>query len=419
MKNLFDLVIVGAGPAGLSAALAAAPTGKSIAIIDDNLEVGGQIWRNSTFAPNEIALKKRKELNEYGNVTFICSAKIVAAFFKGNLLLELPNHSLNLYYRRLILCTGARELFLPFPGWTLPGVVGAGGLQALIKGGMPVKNEKIVIAGTGPLLLASADTAIKSGAQVLCIAEQASNMTVMKFVFSLWRWPNKIKQAWSLPHQLYQYNSYIIEAIGDKKLESVKLKTAKGIQIIQCDRLAVGYSLIPNIQLGQMLGCEIHENKIAVNTQQETSLDGVFAAGECTGFGGSELAIIEGTIAGLVAVGLESQITSWTSQRTKYQKFADLLNTSFALRKEVKNLSRADTIFCRCEDVQYHQIVSRKSWIDAKLHTRCGMGACQGRMCSAAAASLFNWELPKSRLPLFPTRAENLVNIQSRSLDFE
>ncbi|MDW7571875.1 FAD/NAD(P)-binding oxidoreductase, partial [Klebsiella pneumoniae] len=101
---------------------------------------------------------------------FMLGAKIVAAPLAGQLLVERPHDSLNLSYRQLKLCTGARELFLPFPGLTLPGVTGAGGLQALIKAGTPVKNERIVIAGSGPLLLASANTAKKAEAQVLFVA---------------------------------------------------------------------------------------------------------------------------------------------------------------------------------------------------------------------------------------------------------
>ncbi|ABO11756.1 putative oxidoreductase [Acinetobacter baumannii ATCC 17978] len=108
-----------------------------------------------------MAQQKYQQIKAHSNIEFMFGAKIVAAPFAGQLLVERPHDSLNLSYRQLILCTGARELFLPFPGWTLPGVTGAGGLQALIKAGTPVKNERIVIAGSGPLLLASADTAKK------------------------------------------------------------------------------------------------------------------------------------------------------------------------------------------------------------------------------------------------------------------
>ena len=136
-----ELLIVGAGPAGMAAALAAAPSGASITLLDNNLAPSGQIWRDgsSVCLPPQ-ALRQREALARYD---------------------------------KLILCTGIREL-LPFPGWTLPGVTGVGGLQALIKGGLAFAGERIVIAGSGPLLLAVAATARRRGARVLRVAEQAS-----------------------------------------------------------------------------------------------------------------------------------------------------------------------------------------------------------------------------------------------------
>lgn len=169
MEKQYDVVVVGAGPAGLSAAIAAAESGGRILILDNNPQAGGQIWRAGPIFPvPEMAQQKYRQIKAHSNIEFMFGAKIVAAPFAGQLLVERPQDSLNLSYRQLILCTGARELFLPFPGWTLPGVTGAGGLQALIKAGTPVKNERIVIAGSGPLLLASADTAKSRGSSSLC-----------------------------------------------------------------------------------------------------------------------------------------------------------------------------------------------------------------------------------------------------------
>ncbi|MFX5191331.1 FAD-dependent oxidoreductase, partial [Acinetobacter baumannii] len=110
----------------------------------------------------------------------------------------------------------------------------------------------------------------------------------------LWRWPSKIIQALSLPYRLYQPNSYVVEAIGQERLERVRLQTPKGIIEIECDRLACGFGLVPNTQLGQLMGCQIKDNAITVDDYQRTSQPQVWAAGECTGFGGSELAMVEG-----------------------------------------------------------------------------------------------------------------------------
>lgn len=418
MEKQYDVVVVGAGPAGLSAAIAAAESGGRILILDNNPQAGGQIWRAGPIFPvPEMAQQKYQQIETHPNIEFMFGAKIVAAPFVGQLLVERPHDSLNLSYRQLILCTGARELFLPFPGWTLPGVTGAGGLQALIKAGTPVKNERIVIAGSGPLLLASADTAKKAEAQVLYVAEQAASSSVRKFALKLWRWPSKVIQALSLPYRLYQPDSYVVEAIGQERLERVRLQTPKGIIEIECDRLACGFGLVPNTQLGQLMGCQIKDNAITVDDYQCTSQPQVWAAGECTGFGGSELAMVEGSIAGYAAIGQNEKASQLFAQRQRYLLFAHLLEKSFKLRAELKTLARPRTIFCRCEDVTFDKVAERSSWIDAKLHTRCGMGACQGSTCATAAACLFDWQLPNSRPPLLPTRVKSLMAMSTSPLN--
>ena len=418
MKTEYDIVIVGAGPAGLSAAIAAAESGERILILDNNPQAGGQIWRAGPIFPDpELAQQTYRQIQTKPNIEFMFGAKIVAAPFTGQLLVERAHDSLNVTYRQLILCTGARELFLPFPGWTLPGVTGAGGLQALVKAGTPVHDERIVIAGSGPLLLASADTAKKAGAQVLYVAEQANHSTVRKFALQLWRWPAKIFQALSLPHRLYQPDSYVVEAIGQERLERVRLQTPKGIIEVECDRLACGFGLVPNIQLGQLLGCQIKDQAIVVDEYQRSSQPQVFAAGECTGFGGSELAMVEGSIAGYAAIAQYEKACQLFAQKQRYQRFATLLQKSFKLRSELKTLARPETIFCRCEDVRFDQVAERANWIDAKLHTRCGMGACQGSTCATAAACLFDWPLSSARPPLLPTRVKSLMSMTTCSLN--
>lgn len=408
----YDIIIIGAGPAGLSAALAAVKSGKRIAILDSNPQSGGQIWRQGpTFATPEIAQRINRQIAEADNIELITAAKVVAAPAKGQLLIELAQGAMLLRYQRLIICAGAREVFIPFPGWTLPGVTGAGGLQALIKAGTPVKNQRVVIAGSGPLLLASADTAEKAGANVVYIAEQASKHKVIQFGLRLLYWPAKLFQALTLPFKQYRPDSYVIEALGNERLEAVRIQTAKGIIEVPCDRLACGYGLTPNTQLGQLLGCQVQQQKFVVDEQQKTSQVNIFAAGECTGFGGSELSMIEGSIAGYAATEQLQEMFLAFGQRKRYQKFADLLQHSFALDERLKSLPRLDTIFCRCEDVRFEQVAQCQGWIDAKLHTRCGMGACQGSTCATAAAYLFGWELPQSRPPLLPTRAKTLTNL--------
>ncbi len=207
MNEATDLLIIGAGPAGMAAALAAASSGARIMLLDDNPLPGGQIWRDGPQANLPSAARRlREQLQSCANVRCHAGTRVIACAADKTLLVEDAERGWQISYERLILCTGARELLLPFPGWTLPGVTGAGGLQALIKGGLPVRGERLVIAGSGPLLLAGAATAKHQGARVLRIAEQASRTAVVGFAAQLPRWPGKFFRSFSpvrpaLPHR--------------------------------------------------------------------------------------------------------------------------------------------------------------------------------------------------------------------------
>lgn len=410
MSAHVDLLIIGAGPAGMAAALAAAPSNIRIAILDDNPLPGGQIWRDGPGAklPAQAA-EIRAKVEQHANIQRHSACKVVALAGPKKLLLENAERGWTLSYDQLILCTGARELLLPFPGWTLPGVTGAGGLQALIKGGLPVAGERIVIAGSGPLLLASADTAKKNGAEVVCIAEQASLASVGRFAAGLWRWPNKARQAVELASGAYRTRAHVLAALGSERLQAVRIQVGERIEEIPCDRLACGFSLVPNVEIASALGCRIEARAVVVDEWQASSLADHFAAGECTGFGGSELALVEGRIAGLVAVGQKDQARTLWPERQRWQGFADRLNRAFALNPALKHLATADTLVCRCEDVAYADLAAHASWNAAKLNTRCGMGACQGRICATAAQTLFGWEPPLLRPPYSPARIATLV----------
>lgn len=417
-----DLLIVGAGPAGMAAALAAAPSGASIIVIDDNPAPGGQIWRDGPGAHlPPAALERRDALARCANIRVCTGARVIAAPAPNELLIEDAQRAWRIQWHRLILCTGARERLLPFPGWTLPGVTGAGGLQALIKAGLPVRGERIVIAGSGPLLLAAAATARQAGAQVLRIAEQASAASVMRFAAGLVRWPGKAIQALQLADARYRWASHVIEAEGTTRLESVRLMQGGREHALACERLAVGFGLVPNTGLGQLLGCALTPFSgaddtaalaaLAVDAWQATSLPGVYAAGECTGFGGSERALAQGAIAGHAAIGEQDAARRLHGERARWDAFAACLHRHFALAPAIRTLPRADTLVCRCEDVSFGELAACSGWPDAKLHRRCGMGPCQGRVCGDAAQFLFGWRQPAPRPPLSPVRIATLAGL--------
>ncbi|UUQ65224.1 NAD(P)/FAD-dependent oxidoreductase [Pseudomonas fuscovaginae UPB0736] len=410
MIETTDLLIIGAGPAGIAAALAAAPSGARISLIDDNPLAGGQIWRDGPQAKlPPLARQLRQRLHACANVRYYPATRVIAQSAPKQLLLEDPQRGWQIRYDKLLLCTGARELLLPFPGWALPGVTGAGGLQALIKGGLPVGGERLVIAGSGPLLLASAATARQAGAQILRVAEQASRAAVAGFAAQLPRWPHKWLQAFGLFDRHYRTDTHVLAALGSDRLEGVRLWQRGKIVELACDRLACGFGLIPNTQLGQTLGCTLEGQAIAVDDWQASSLADHYAAGECTGFGGSELALVEGAIAGHAAVGEQDAARALWPRRARWQGFADTLNKAFVLDPRLKSLAEPDTLVCRCEDVTYAALLGHRDWREAKLASRCGMGACQGRVCGGATSHLFGWQPAAARPPFSPARIDTLL----------
>lgn len=411
-----DLLIIGAGPAGMAAALAAAPSGRAIVLVDDNPAPGGQIWRDGpgVTLPDR-ARRQREQLARHTNIQLLCGTRVAGLAGRpgsSSLLLENARQGWVQHYGSLILCTGARELLLPFPGWTLPGVTGAGGLQALIKGGVPVRGQRIVIAGSGPLLLAAAQSARRAGATVVRIAEQAAWPALLRFSGSLARWPGKALQAAALFHPQYRAGSHVLEACGDGRLHHVRLSRGQREEQLACHRLACGFGLVPNTQLGQMLGCALNpHNGLQVDDLLQTCVPGVFAAGECTGVGGSERAGLQGAIAGYAAVGERAQAKRLVPALARWQAFANTLRGHFSLGAPVRALARPDTLICRCEDVPQSALAGCDGWIDAKLHTRCGMGACQGRICGAATHALYGWQPMPSRHLLTPTRIDTLAGL--------
>ncbi|MFM0057411.1 FAD-dependent oxidoreductase [Paraburkholderia phytofirmans] len=422
MKQHFDIVIVGAGPAGLNAASTAARAGATVALVDDNPRAGGQIWRQGPgHAPQAQLRSLLTAIGGQSAITHWPSTRVVAPLRSRGLLLEsTESGGACVTYERLILATGARERLLPFAGWTLPGVTGAGALQALIKGGMPVRGERIVIAGSGPLLIAALATARAAGARVVAVVEQASVFDVARFGVSLLAAPARLRQAVGMTRGFaglhYWTGSIVEEAQGEGRVERVTVRRGRdGRRVtLDCDRVACGYGLVPNITLAQALGCAIGEaGEIVVDGAQRTSVESVFAAGECTGVGGAELAGVEGEIAGLAASGAGADHAALDARRARWRRFGRRVDTAFALRDAARTPPADSTLLCRCEDVSIGEVRTFADWREAKLHTRCGMGACQGRICGTAADVYFGWQAAAPRPPFSPAQIGMLMAVDA------
>jgi|GEM_PF-544203 len=322
--RMFDceILILGAGPAGLSAALAAARCGKSVMVLDDNPRPGGQIWRDGpqVSLPRR-ARRLRLAVAEQPRITLLNGARLIARPHAHSIVFETADGCGEIRWQRLILCCGARELSLPFPGWTLPGVTGAGGLQAQIKHGLSLNGERVIIAGSGPLLLAVASTVKRAGGNIVAIIEQAPVSALARFAAGLWRWPEKLLQLGELFPAHYHPASQVIRAQGVSHLHSVSVRHQGNTREIACDRLAIGYGLVPNLEPGLIFGCKTENQAIWVDAGQRTSVPDIYAAGECTGFGGSELALAEGEIAGYIAANNPEKAAKAIAARARWQRF--------------------------------------------------------------------------------------------------
>ena len=414
MTERFDILIVGAGPAGIAAAVTAAAAGKRVGLVDDNPAAGGQIWRSVDAQP----VAARTWLAK------LAASPIVR--FQGWRIVDSPSHGVlraegnrgcrDLVYNQMVLATGARERFLPFPGWTLPNVMGAGGLDALVRGGLPIAGKRVVVAGTGPLLLAVATHLARRGAKIVAICEQAPLRRFVPFLRSLLGEPAKVMQG--IEYALSTFGAKIstgcwpVAAGGGEVLETVTLRQGKWQREERCDYLACGFHLVPNLELPALMKCRIHDGFVEVDHLQETSISGVFCAGEPTGIGGVEMALLEGEIAGLAASGKVNEANKLARRRSRRLGFVRALTAVTELDPRLKELAEDATLVCRCEDVSCGRMREHASWREAKLHTRCGMGPCQGRVCGAASEFLFGWDsgsiLSSVRPPLYPVQVSSL-----------
>lgn len=408
-----EVVVVGAGPAGLAAACAASESGRRVALVDETPWLGGQIWRGQQRAPSIGSAGEWFARLGRSKAVLLDRTCVVAAPEPGLLLAEREGQPCQIRWSRLILATGARELFLPFPGWTLPGVMGPGGLLSLVKNGWPVQGQRIVIAGSGPLLLAAAKGLAENGARVLTIAEQAARNKVIRFGFGLYRHPAKLLQALWLKLKVVgvplRFGTWPIRAEGKEKIRSVTLTNGERTWTEGCDLLACGFGLVPNTELPAALGCEIANGSVRVDSWQATSVGNVYCAGETTGIGGADCALVEGQIAGFASAGNESRAQALFERRASWHRFRSDLAQSFALRPELKSLAEDGTIVCRCEDVPLGRLRQFQDWREAKLHARCGMGPCQGRVCGPGTKELLGWGMGSVRPPVCPAKVQSLI----------
>jgi D-hydroxyproline dehydrogenase subunit alpha len=407
------VVVVGGGPAGIAAAATAAASDRTVLLIERRPRLGGNVWFPAAGqGPADEAVTEIRRL-ERPNVRVVTEAEVFDRPRDSTLLVGRGGASWEVRYSQLVLATGARERFLPFPGWTLPNVTGAGGLQLLVKAGLPVHGRSIVIAGTGPLLLAAAAYLRERGAHVRLVAEQSARWRVWRLAAGLVGDRHRFRQALDFRRQLsgvpYRTGCWVVRADGDGKVERVTLRQGSREWTERCDFLGCSFHLVPNTELAELLGCRIRSGFVQVDEYQTTSLPGTYAAGEPVGIGGLELARIEGEIAGWAASDQRAKAAALLVRRNRLARFRAALERAFPLSPQLRGLVTAETVVCRCEDVRAGSIASFQSGREARLQSRCGMGRCQGRVCGPAAEFLWGWSPRGARPPIVPATVGELM----------
>ncbi|MFJ7077177.1 FAD-dependent oxidoreductase [Streptomyces sp. NPDC098781] len=434
-----DLVVIGAGPAGLAGAVAAARQGLDVAVVDSAAQMGGQFYRQPASGLG--ARRPRALHHQWRTWERLRDASAVSAvrFLPGHHVWAVERDSDGFAVHALVgdeqrepvvvrsaavlLATGGYERVFPFPGWTLPGVVTAGGAQAMLKGGLVVPGRRAVVAGTGPLLLPVATGLAAAGVDVAALVEAAGARDVVRHGRSL---AAKLPEGAGYAVRLLRHRvrllgrHAVVRAHGEDRLTGVTVaalgadgRVRQGTERrLACDTLAVGHGMLPHTDLAQTLGCRLDGSTVAVDDEQRTDVPGVWAAGESTGIGGSALALAEGHLAGLSAAarlkGTDPDPARWTpaaKARTRLRKVAAALDAAYPPPEHWSEPVADDTLVCRCEEVTagaVREAVDRLGAGDlrtVKLLTRAGMGWCQGRVCEPAVAGLAGCEPTPSRRP--------------------
>ncbi|MFF3859218.1 NAD(P)/FAD-dependent oxidoreductase [Streptomyces sp. NPDC002209] len=432
-----DLAIVGAGPAGLAAAVTAAGLGLRVTLLDAGERPGGQYYRHpapglgadrpealhhgwAAFASREAALRAHEEA---GRITYLPAHHVWTVVPDGpawtlHAVAGPDEAAATLHARAVLLATGSYERQLPFPGWTLPGVVGAGGAQAMLKSGLVLPGRRVVVAGSGPLLLAVAGSLAAAGARVPAVVEAAAYGGYAGHVPALLRNPGKLAEAATYGSALLRRHIRLLTrhavtaAHGTDRVEAVTVarldrdwRPVPGTaRRIPCDALAVGHGLVPQLELATGLGCATRRSAdataaLALDAEQRTSVPGIWSAGETGGIGGAQLALIEGEIAAHAIAGRPVP-AALGRRRARLRAFAGAMGAAHRPGAGWTDWLCDDTDVCRCEEVPAGRIREAVAGLGArdartvKLLTRAGMGWCQGRMCGPAVAALAGVGVP-------------------------
>jgi NADPH-dependent 2,4-dienoyl-CoA reductase/sulfur reductase-like enzyme len=428
-----DIAIVGAGPAGLSAAIAAADAGARVVVVDEYFKPGGQYFRQpqAQFTTiNEDILGKSYQASKpiieavarHERIEVRTGSLAWGAFHDGVLELERDNVCERLASDRLIVATGAYERPIPFRGWILPGVTTAGAAQTMLKAQFVLPGRRTLMSGTGPFQLPVASQIVRAGGAIVEILEARARAAFFKPFARPWLHLDKLWEAQGyyttlLTHGVpLRYGQTVIEARGDGRVEEAVIAPLdeqgqpleQQARVAAVDSILTNFGFIPSLQLPRLLGCETVWDAAgccwvaSCDQDQRSSVQRVLLAGEVTGIAGHRVAMAEGEVAGRRAAAdlgflTETEFVRLSGEphrrRARHQSFAEHVKRNFAPLPKLYETIGDDIVVCRCEDVTAGSIRQAASEWGGSLRaikqcTRAGMGQCQGRICEATVVEL-------------------------------
>lgn len=422
---MYDVIVIGAGPAGANAAIEADRLGHSVLLIDEQISAGGQVWRNKSKsivkAPDtETSIKGdqlRKAVEQSGvEIKFGCR---VWNMEKRDDCWHIYADGDVLTGEALILATGAQERVIPIPGWTLPGVMGLAGATALFKEHMVVHGKNTVVAGSGPLIFYVASEIERLGGHVAAVVSLNSRMDWIKQLPAMITQPKLMWQGlkWVLAFRQKTYwQSAPIGFSGDDQVESVTIKKLDhdwrpigDETTIECDSACYSQGLMPEVSATRLLGADhIYDDALGgwlpvVDDMGRTSVYGLYVCGDNAGVLGALAAPIRGKNAAQ-ALG-QSGVRYDTGN---VERFGRAMTNLSIPRKGLKELITPATTVCRCEGISCVEIEDeiKSGALSAnaiKSGTRAGMGPCGGRFCRDTIAMISGEQkLATARPPLRP-----------------
>lgn len=421
-----DVLVVGAGPAGLAAAATARECGADVVCLDLFSRAGGQYHmqpagREGPFERSpqvEGGREAEARCRELG-VRFLLETEIFWAERGFTVYGRQGTGAVVIEAASIVAATGAMERPVPFEGWTLPGVIGAGAAQRLVKANGTAPGRNVVLAGTGPFLLAVAQTFATAGLSLQAYAErQRPGLALLAPFVSH---PGRLGEAIGLLGALKRTGAAIhtghavLAALGRNHVEAVRLApigrdgqpdSARAFTIDGVDCLCIGHGFQPGTDLTSLLQARHAFDAdlggwhcVVDAATQATDIEGLFAAGETTGVGGAVPARLSGRLAGLNAAGAAGkavpagEAVALQRAAAHARAFAHTLARLFPYPAAMIEALPKDELVCRCEDVTRGAIEAAiadgaADVFSVKMWTRAGMGPCQGRMCGSSLAHL-------------------------------